>query len=172
VSDLFPAASESAPLPVGSHQVRFRRVGAGDRTFLERLYASTREPELAPLPWSAEEKQRFIVQQFTAQDHAYRQNYPGAEFLILVVDGADAGRLYLHRRSDEIRIMDIALLPPFRNRGIGTAVLHRVIAEGRTLGRAVTIHVEVFNPALRLYERLGFRQVSATDVYALMELRP
>lgn len=152
--------------------VTTRPVQDADTPFLYSVYASTREPELAPLPWSAEDKQRFIVQQFTAQDHAYRNNYPGAEFLILVVDGADAGRLYLHRRPDEIRIMDIALLPPFRSRGIGTAVLHHVIAEGRTLGLPVTIHVEVFNPALRLYERLGFRQVSATEVYAFMERRP
>lgn len=166
------SAGPGSSLAVGPLQISFRHALASDHGFLELLYASTREPELAPLPWSAEDKQRFITQQFTAQDHAYRNNYPGAEFLLLVVDGADAGRLYLHRRPDEIRIMDIALLPPFRNRGIGTAVLHHVIAEGRTLGLPVTIHVEVFNPARRLYERLGFRQISATDVYALMERRP
>lgn len=166
------SAVAGSSLAVGSLRVGFRRAVESDHAFLQGLYASIRETELAPLPWSPEDKQRFLAQQFAAQDHTYRTNYPGAEFLILVVDGTDAGRLYLHRRTDEIRIMDIALLPPFRNRGIGTAVLQHVLAEGQALGRPVTIHVEVFNPALRLYARLGFRQISSTEVYALMEWRP
>ena len=52
--------------------------------------------------------------------------------------------------------MDIALLPEYRGRGIGTALLEELLVEADATGRRVTIHVERFNPARRLYERLGF----------------
>jgi len=161
-------------LEAGAHRVTARAARPEDAAFLQSVYASTREQELAPVPWTDEEKRRFIAHQFSAQAEAYRKNYPGAEFLVLVVDGADAGRLYVHRRPDEIRIMDIALLPLFRRRGIGAAVLRRILDEGARRGKRVTIHVEIFNPAMRLYERLGFRQIASgrdDPVYRLMEWR-
>lgn len=158
-------------LEVGAHRVTVRAVAAEDAAFLRTVYAHIREPELAQVPWSAEDKRRFIEHQFAAQDHAYRTNYPGADLLILVVDGIPAGRLYVHRRATEIRIMDIALLPPFRGQGIGTSVLRSLQEEATRSERAVTIHVEIFNPAMRLYERLGFTRVSQNDVYVLMEWR-
>jgi ribosomal protein S18 acetylase RimI-like enzyme len=143
-----------------------------DREFFYRVYAATRTEELSRVPWSAEEKERFLRQQFEAQDHSYRNNYPGAEFLVIAVGGKDAGRLYVHRLPDEIRIMDIALLPEFRRRGIGTQLLQQILWEGEMSSRSVTIHVEVFNPAMRLYERLGFSKAGENDVYWLMEWRP
>lgn len=160
------------PLVVGVRCVTFRPTLPADTGFLRELYGSTREAELAPVPWAPEQKNAFIAHQFAAQTDAYTKNYPGAEFLVLTVDDCNAGRLYLHERADEIRIMDVALLPPFRNLGIGSAVLRRVLDQGAASHRRVSIHVEVFNPALRLYERLGFREVSRTEVYALMEWRP
>ncbi|HEY0946475.1 MAG TPA: GNAT family N-acetyltransferase [Opitutaceae bacterium] len=162
----------SDSLTAGPHVVTARPVDAADTAFLQAVYASTRETELEGVPWSDDQKRRFLEQQFRAQDHAYRNNYPGAEFFVLRIDQTDAGRLYLHRRPTEIRVMDIALLPAFRRCGVGTTVLSQIIAEGRQTGRAVTIHVEVFNPAQRLYERLGFRHVSQSEVYQLMEWRP
>ncbi len=156
----------------GPHSVACRSSSEDDSKFLHGVYASTREEELAQVPWKPEERERFLRQQFQAQDHSYRNNYPGAEFLIIVVDGADAGRLYVHRRPDEIRIMDVALLPGFRGQGIGTFLLKEFLQEGQRSSRIVTIHVEAFNPALRLYQRLGFRQVAENGVYCLMEWRP
>ena len=61
------------------------------------------------------------------------------------------------------------LLPEQRGRGVGTALLTAVFAESVPAGRSVSIHVELFNPARRLYERLGFRELSRNGVYALME---
>lgn len=159
-------------LLAGEQQIEFRPITPSDTDFLRAVYRSTREEELAPVPWSEAQKSAFVAQQFAAQTDAYVQNYPGAQFLLLRVDATDAGRCYLHERRDEIRIMDIALLPPFRKRGIGAAVLRHILQHGVESKRAVTIHVEVFNPAMRLYQRLGFREVSRTEVYALMEWRP
>jgi ribosomal protein S18 acetylase RimI-like enzyme len=94
-----------------------------------------------------------------------------AAFDVILVGGQPAGRLYLHRRDDEIRIMDIALLPEYCDRGIGTTLLHGLLSEAAAAGKPLRIHVERFNPALRLYERLGFRQIDDRGVYLFMEWR-
>lgn len=127
-----------------------------------------REEELAQVAWEEGAKEAFLEHQFSAQDHHYRTNYPGANLDVIEVDGAPAGRLYVHRGPAEIRIMDIALAPPFRGRGIGTALLRDLMEEAGASGRALSIHVEVNNPARRLYERLGFVPAGEHGVYVLM----
>jgi ribosomal protein S18 acetylase RimI-like enzyme len=87
---------------------------------------------------------------------------------VIEKDGVSIGRLYVARWEREIRIMDIALLPEHRGAGIGTELLRELQDEARSAGKTLTIHVERFNPALRLYERLGFRQVEDKGVYLLM----
>jgi GNAT superfamily N-acetyltransferase len=143
-----------------------------DRAFLARVYASTRAEELAQLDWPGEAKVAFLEQQFAAQDAHYRQHYTGASFDVVVDDGADVGRLYVDRWEREIRIMDIAILPDFRGRGIGSRLLASLIEESEGSGKPLTIHVERMNPALTWYERLGFRQSEDRGVYLLMERPP
>jgi GNAT superfamily N-acetyltransferase len=110
--------------------------------------------------------------QFDAQSHDWDRNYPDASREVVLIGGEPAGRLYLDRRHDEIRIVDIALLPEHRGGGAGTALLHEVLAEAKKAGKPVGIHVERFNPARRLYERLGFVEREDRGVYLLMEWRP
>jgi ribosomal protein S18 acetylase RimI-like enzyme len=143
-----------------------------DRDLLLRIYASTREEELALTDWDDAQKTAFLTQQFTAQDTHYREHYPGAVFNLILLDGDPVGRLSIHRRPSEIRIMDIALLPAHRNRGIGTSLLRTLQTEAAGSAKPLTIHVEQFNPALRLYTRLGFRPIAEHGVYLLMEWRP
>jgi GNAT superfamily N-acetyltransferase len=143
-----------------------------DREHLLAVYASTRADELAPVPWTEEQKSAFVKMQFDAQDAHYREHYEGATYEVIEVDGVPAGRLYLHRKPKEIRLVDIALLPAFRGKGIGTRLLAEIIAEAKGRGVPVTIHVEMFNPARRLYERLGFTPVEEHGVHVLMERRP
>lgn len=153
----------------GSPRVTLRACVPEDEPFLLRVYRSTREPELAATGWTEEEKRAFVAMQFSAQAHHYREHYPGATFAVIEVGGAPAGRLYLHRRERELRIMDIALLPEFRGRGIGSGLLRALVGEAAAEGRSVSIHVERFNRALRLYERLGFRVAADRGVYLLLE---
>jgi ribosomal protein S18 acetylase RimI-like enzyme len=129
-----------------------------------------RAAELALIPWDAAAKRAFVAQQFAAQDAHYRAHYPGATLDVVEIGGAPAGRLYVHRDEREVRIMDIALVPAYRGRGIGTALLQGLIAEAGA--RTLSIHVEVNNPARRLYERLGFRCVSEHGVYLRLERTP
>jgi ribosomal protein S18 acetylase RimI-like enzyme len=149
-----------------------RPIAADDMELLYQIYASTREEELAQVSWGDGQKEAFLRMQFEAQHRYYQENYSNAQFQLILVDGEPAGRLYLDRRAAEIRIVDIALLPPWRNRGIGTALLKGILAEGERAGLPITIHVECFNPALRLYERLGFRKVEDRGVYYFMEKPP
>jgi ribosomal protein S18 acetylase RimI-like enzyme len=153
-------------------RVTFRPIALDDMEFLLRVYRSTREEELTMIvDWTAEMKDAFILQQFTAQHSWYQEHYVGAEFQVILVEDAPAGRLYVHRRPAEIRLVDIALLPEHRQGGIGTSILRDLLAEGEAVGKPVTIHVEVYNPAMRLYERLGFRPIEERGPYRLMEWR-
>jgi len=157
--------------PTASPLITLRPISDGDREFLFALYASTREQELAQVPWDEATKQAFLTQQFEAQHHAYTTNYPGATLDVVEVDGRAAGRLYVHR-ADAIGVIDIALMPEHRARGIGTSLLRSVLAEGTVSGLPVELHVERFNPAQSLYVRLGFRVVDEGDVYLRMRATP
>ena len=143
-----------------------------DREFLLELYAGTREEELAQVAWDDAMRGAFLEQQFSAQDHHYRANYPGATLDVIELDGERAGRLYVYRGEDDIRIMDIALAPPYRGRGIGTGLLKALMAEARSSGRSLSIHVEMQNPARSLYDRLGFVPVGEHGIYVLMKWTP
>lgn len=153
----------------GRGDVALRPATPEDEEFLVRVYGSTRAEELERVPWNDEQKDAFVRMQFAAQDAHYRAYFEGVRFFVVTDGGEPIGRLYLHRRDDELRIVDIALLPEARGRGIGTELLERVFAEADAAAVPVRIHVEVFNPAMRLYERLGFRMVEDKGVYHLLE---
>lgn len=148
--------------------VALRPATPEDRELLFRVYASAREEELAPVPWPPEAKEAFLRQQFDAQDAWWRTHYAGATFEVVVVDGRDAGRLYLWEGPREVRIVDVALLPEARSGGVGTRLLRSVQERARAAGKAVTIHVERMNRALVFYERLGFRLVEDKGVYLFL----
>ena len=135
---------------------------------MANLYASTRAEELAVTGWSDEEKAIFCRSQFDAQTAHYVEKYPGASLQVIERADAPIGRLYVARWEREVRIMDIALLPEHRGSGIGAKLLRELQDEARAAGKTLTIHVERFNPALRLYERLGFKQIEDKGVYLLM----
>lgn len=144
-----------------------------DAQFLLGVYASTRAEELALAPWSPEQKAAFLRGQFEAQSAHYQQHYaPVATFEVVLVDGQPAGRLIVHRGAREVRIVDIALLPDFRGRGVGTRLLQPLLDEADARGQLVSIHVERNNPALRLYTRLGFAPVGEHGVSLLLHRAP
>jgi ribosomal protein S18 acetylase RimI-like enzyme len=124
---------------------------------------------MALLDWSEPAKQAFLQQQFTAQHTYYQQHYATASFQVVLRDDAMVGRLYVDRGPDEIRIIDIALLSEYRGAGLGTRLVTALLTEAAQTGRVITIHVERFNPALRWYQRLGFKQIEDQDVYLLLQ---
>ena len=147
-------------------------VGQRDREFLYRVYASTREEELAVVTWEDGQKEAFLRAQFDAQDREYRKANPDGRFDVIEVDGRPTGRLYVDRRPGDLRIVDISLLPESRGHGIGAGLVAGLQREAAAEGRIVSIHVESHNPAARLYERLGFVVAADLGVYRRMEWTP
>lgn len=146
-----------------------------DRPLLFEVYAASRAGELAQVAWPDEQKAAFLEHQFSAQDADYRERRPEAEFLVIEWDGEPVGRLYRTMldgpNGRELRVMDIALLPPWQGKGIGSSLLDDIIAEANAAGVPVTLHVERWNRAVKLYERLGFVEVGSSDVHLLLERR-
>jgi ribosomal protein S18 acetylase RimI-like enzyme len=151
---------------------RLRPAAEGDRPFLLEVYASTRAGELALVPWDEPAKRAFVEQQFTAQELHYARHFPDASVSVIEIDGVPAGRLFVDRREREVHVVDISLLPAFRGRGAGSALLRELIEEAEASGRAVSIHVELDNPARSLYDRLGFLPVREEGLHVLMERPP
>ncbi len=153
-------------------EITLRPITDEDDPLLRRIYASTRTDEMAMVPWTEPEKIAFLNLQFEAQHKYYQKMFADAEFSIVERDGEAIGRLYIDRREDEHRLIDIALLPEHRGEGIGGALMREVLDEAREAGKLVRIHVERNNPAMRLYRRLGFEKIEEQGVYFLMEWQP
>jgi ribosomal protein S18 acetylase RimI-like enzyme len=152
--------------------ITFRPITDDDLDFLYRVYASTREAELALTDWSDSQKEEFLKMQFNAQHSHYQKHYPKAAFQVILLNNEPIGRLYLERMEKEFRLIDIALLPVHRNKGIGTGLIMNIMEEAAQEQKPVRIHVEEFNPAIRLYERLKFNKIEMRGVYWFMEWKP
>ena len=150
--------------------IAYRAMTDGDLPFVAALFASTRAEEVAQTGWPAEMQAAFLAQQHHAQHSHYRLVYPKAEWLIIERDGEPVGRLYLADQDAgaTLLIIDISLVPAMRGTGLGTAIMTDLLADET---RPAELHVERFNPALRLYERLGF-EVAEEDAIYLRMIRP
>jgi ribosomal protein S18 acetylase RimI-like enzyme len=145
-----------------------RAAGLDDTEFLFRVYASTRVDELAVTGWSAAQQQAFLRSQFAAQDYHYRTYFPATRFDIVQVEGCEIGRLYVERNAVQLHVLDIALLPEHRGRGIGSALMRALMDEAAATARKVVLHVERHNPAFALYQRLGFVEIADQGLYIEM----
>jgi ribosomal protein S18 acetylase RimI-like enzyme len=152
--------------------ITLRPTTDADYDFMCGLYALARAEEMEHFPFDEAQKRAFLEQQFAAQFEHYRIHYPTCERNIIEKEVRPIGRLWVDEWRDQIRLVDIALLPESRGSGIGSRLLHEVLDRGSAAGKAVTIHVEGYNPALRLYQRLGFEKVDTNGVYFLMRWTP
>ena len=155
-----------------SSQITLRPVGPDDHDFLVAVYASTRAEELALVPWTIEQQQAFVGSQFAAQQDHYAKKYPTASHDIIMSDDRPVGRLYVARLDQEIRIIDITLLPAERNAGIGSYLIKQLLDEANHSGKMTRIYVEEFNPSLRLFERLGFSPTEQQGIHLLLQCNP
>src|ERR1044071_768084 len=155
-----------------STNVTLRPVGPDDRDFLVAVYGSTRAEDMPLGPWTDEQRQVFIEHQFTAQQNHYAQKYPAASHDIIMSDDRPVGRLYVARLDQEIRIVDITLLPAERNAGIGSYLIKQLLDEANRSGKITRIYVEEFNPSLRLFERLGFSPSEQHGIHLLLQCNP
>jgi ribosomal protein S18 acetylase RimI-like enzyme len=152
--------------------IELRDVCTADYPFLLEVYASSRAEEMALVPWNDEQRRSFLAMQFGAQDSHYRERFPQAGYSVILRDGLPVGRFYVLRKPDQIRVLDLTILPAYRNGGIGTQLLRDLIAEATQSGKSVRIYLETFNPSLRLFERLGFNSIAQEGINFLLEWRP
>ncbi|TIX87650.1 GNAT family N-acetyltransferase [Rhizobium sp. P44RR-XXIV] len=166
------------PARTGHNRLRIpncilRPATLGDLAFLRQLYGSFRKDELAQIPWSQEDKQAFLDQQFDLQHRYYIIAFPQTDFLIIEKDGTPIGRLYINLDTEIWQIIDIGLLPEWRGLGLGSATLKAIQAAastGKNLG--IALHVDRNNPrAYELYRAFGFEAVEATETHIGMEWR-
>lgn len=150
-------------------QITLQPATGEDENFLLSVYASTREQEMSLVPWNQEQKNAFVRVQFAAQQEHYAAQYPHAQHDIIFADGIPVGRIYLDRSGDEFHILDITVLPQFRNSGTGSFVLRQVMEEADRAGKPVTIYVENYNPSLRLFIRLGFQRMEEQGLHWLLK---
>lgn len=150
-------------------ETRFRPATDADLPFLRDVYASTRYEELVPTGWPPEAIEAFLTDQFKLQHVYFQEHYPEAERLIILAGTTPIGRLYLARWDDEHRLMDIALVPDYRGRGIGGKLIREVLDEAAREGKPVRLHVEKFNRVRDYYLRLGFTVLDDRGVYDFME---
>lgn len=123
---------------------------------------------MAMVPWNEQEKAAFLDMQFRAQDTFYRSEFSDAKFDVLLQNGEPIGRLYTNLTPTALHILDIALLPEYRGNGLGTHLIKGLMEEARSAGLKMTLHVETFNPARRLYNRLGFTEEQVDGIYIRM----
>jgi ribosomal protein S18 acetylase RimI-like enzyme len=152
--------------------ISLRPAGPEDERFLLEVYATTRADELALVPWNEDQKQAFVRMQLEAQQYHYRKFYPEGKHEIILCDDRPVGRLYVAEMDQEIRILDITVLPPDRNAGIGSHLIGKLLDEAARARKSLSVHVESFNPSIQLFERLGFAQTETEGIYVLMKWTP
>jgi GNAT superfamily N-acetyltransferase len=162
-------ATDQSP---ATSSITCRPVGPDDQAFLLEVYGSTRADEMALVPWSADQKQAFVKMQFAGQQEHYQNTFPTASHQIILSIGRPVGRLYVARLEQEIRIVDITLMPAERNAGIGSFLLRGLLDEAGSVGKVVRIYVEDFNPSLRFFERLNFKPIEQQGIHVLLEWSP
>jgi GNAT superfamily N-acetyltransferase len=159
-------------LPAGQ-VLTLRRVTPEDDEFLLALYSSTREAELAQVEWVEGQKDLFLRWQFQLQRSEYQTRFPAADYYVVLLDDQPAGRIWIGSDDEQIRLLDIALLPEYQSRGAGTALLRRLIERATLEGKPLRHMVFVLNnDAHRFYERLGFIVIEDLGAYKHMEWRP
>lgn len=157
---------------VQTRSITLRPITDDDMNFLYNVYRSTRIDEPGISDWPKHEKEQFILDQFTMQHAQYMVNYNEADFMKIIVDNKEVGRLYIHRQVDDIRLVDIALLKQYRNKGIGTKLIHDLVEESDKTHVPLSLHVEYYNRVISLYERLGFKKEGESGVYHYMRRLP
>lgn len=155
---------------LGGTGLALRAAGPADRHLIAAIYATTREEELRQVPWTDAEKRAFTEWQSGQQEAHYALHYPAAERLV-VERGGPIGRIYVDGSGSEVRLMEVTLMPASRGQGIGTRLTRLVLEYADALGLPASLHVEPFNPAKRMYERMGFAVMETRGLYEFM-VRP
>lgn len=152
--------------------LKLQPISNSDMPFLYKIYRSTRIEEMKLTDWNSREIEEFLEMQFILQHKQYMENYKQASFDIIIYNNLPIGRLYINRYDNEIRIIDIGLLPEYRRIGIGNGIISDIITESECKNLPISLHVEYNNPATSFYRHLGFEPEKDLGVYIFMKRFP
>ncbi len=152
--------------------ISFKAISDKDMAFLADLYRTTRWKEVMQAPWNDEQRIEFLNQQFEAQHTHYLSHYPNAEKLLIQLKQQNIGRIYIDRDDVSICLIDVAILPNYQRKNLGTQILKELLIEAEETNKKIVIHVENFNPAYHWYLKQGFKQIEDKGVYQYMEWHP
>ncbi|MBD2843903.1 GNAT family N-acetyltransferase [Paenibacillus sp. IB182496] len=155
-----------------SEQIGLRAATAADEPMLYELYASSRQAEMHMWGWTPKQAEPFLRMQWHARKRSYAAEFPNARDQIIVKDGKAVGRCLLAARPTYWRLVDLALQETSRGQGIGTSVLRILQQRAAICGMALRLSVSPDNPALRLYERMGFAHKGGTEMHLFMQWLP
>lgn len=150
--------------------VTLRSAESSDENFLFELYSGARAEEIAVWGWDSEQSEAFLRIQFRAQQ-AHHSEYANTDHRIILDGERRIGRMLTSELDHEFRLVDIIILPEYRNAGIGAELIGELQKIAARSGKAVRLHVEKSNRAQRLYKRQGFAIVSDAGSHYLMEWR-
>jgi len=155
-----------------SHSISTRPVTPDDERFLLQVYQSSRGDDLRGLGWDEDRISEFLEMQYEAQRRFFEGDYQNASDEVVLLDSKPAGRLMVERREHELRCIDLALLPAYRNRGVGTSIVRNLQTEAAAENKSLRLQVIRFSRAVGLLERLGFIRTSETGTHFQMEWKP
>ncbi len=155
-----------------SSRIKLRPAVAEDENLLVAVYGSTRQQELAMVPWTDEQKDAFIRFQLNAQLTHYQTEYPKADYSIILFEDQPVGRLYTDQREAEIRIMDITLLPEHRGKRISSQLIRSLMDDAVGCGKKLSINLDKLSQSQSVFERLGFVPTEDTGFHVLYVWQP
>jgi len=156
-------------MPIDPQSISLRPAASGDEEFLFSLYVSSRGDDLRELEWDEQRIAEFLRMQYEAQQRFLKSEYQVVDDQIVLINGERVGRALVERRDHEIRGVDIALLPEFRNQGVGSWLITQLQSEAARANKPLRLQVIRFSPAVTLLERLGFARTSETGTHYQME---
>ena len=142
-------------------RIDFRPATPADFDYCARLYFA-----------NMEKINRELKLDMAAQVISFQKQWDVTQVRIITSDGADIGWLQSATQDGTYFLGQLFVDAPLQGQGIGTEVMRRLINEATRNGRTMTLGVVKINPALRLYERLGFRIVGQDERKFYMRREP
>jgi ribosomal protein S18 acetylase RimI-like enzyme len=167
---------------MSSPTIHCRPATADDEPFLRRLIIETLTQELAAWLWPEAIREQLLEMQYRGKRQGIAANYAAAELSVIELSVIEAsptdaapqpvGWIVVAPSDTDLHIVEIAVLPESRGKGIGAAALRGVLEVADRRGVPVRLNVTTGNRAVRLYERLGFRRSGGSEVQDFMLREP
>lgn len=157
--------------------------GVKDLAFEFEVFVSVRLAEMARLADPEQpadpagflreaELEALLRRQFEAQREAIRECFPGARHEIVLYGDSPIGRMVTEETASAVRLIDLALIKPYRGLGIGSRLVRGLKRHAGQAGKPVKLTLQPDHPALRLFLRQGFKLFGRTEDFLALVWEP